>query len=60
MVSVWIIPPIRQEYKVVGVIIDVIILGAGIVLVLDPWLIILLAILAALVIVGLIVKKGRE
>jgi len=59
MIGVWLIPPIRQEYKIIGVVLDVLILGTFIAFVLlDFWIIVLLAILAAVVIVAVIVKKA--
>ena len=58
MLSVWLITPIREEKlgRVVGFILDLIILGAGIALVLDPWVVVLIAIVGGVALTGVILK----
>lgn len=52
----WLAAPIR-EMPVVGVIIDVVALGAGITMLFDPWVTVVLAIIAAVIVGGLFIKK---
>jgi hypothetical protein len=57
MIVPWLVKPIR-EHAFIGIIMDFVVLGAGIALVLDSWLVVLLAIPAAVIIFFMI--KGRS
>ena len=54
---VWLVPGIR-EHAAIGIVLDALILGGGIVMVLDPWVVIILAVVAGAIIAVLLVK-GR-
>ena len=58
MLAIWLIPPIRQEKfgRIIGFILDLVILGAGIALVLDPWVTVLIAIVGGLALTGVVLK----
>ena len=46
------------EHAAIGIVLDALILGGGIVMVLDPWVVIILAVVAGAIIAVLLVK-GR-
>lgn len=58
MLAIWLIPPIREEKlgRIIGCILDLVILGAGIALVLDPWVTVLIAIVGGLALTGIVLK----
>jgi hypothetical protein len=58
MLLPWLLKPIREN-KQIGLILDLLILGAGIALVLDPWIVILLAFGAGITIFALIMKNRQ-
>jgi uncharacterized protein (DUF983 family) len=52
----WAFGPIR-EMPIVGIIIDVVALGIGVTMLFDPWVTVVIAIFAAVVVGGLFVRK---
>jgi hypothetical protein len=53
---VWLIPGVR-EHGAIGIILDALILGGGITMVLDPWVVIILAVVAGGIIMVLLLKN---
>ena len=53
---VWLVPGIR-EHAAIGIVLDALILGGGIVMVLDPWVVIILAVVAGAIIAVLLLKN---